>query len=319
MIRPPKPFLYRQPHPDRLPKRKLVTLCAAGINNKKVIIVFDSKLSFYGGTFSADRMAFKMRGSGHAEWAVLFSGENSHLVPMLEAIKEAGRRLQKNTLRNASRIWSKAYRSERQRIIETEVLSKHDIGSYDEYLKLKKTEPQFFEAVTQEIEKVEQDWNLLFCGFDGEGEPHVFVIAEHGKIQYCDIEGFAVIGSGTWPAIVSLTSMQYSSNMPYGRAIYSLLAAKFAAETAAEGVGEDTLFAILDYDKELSPILFSNEQISEARAMWKGMPRFPQGIEEHLGEQAGAIEREFKKASDLRASTSHRAPSLADSSQSQKP
>jgi hypothetical protein len=240
-------------------------------------------------------MAFKLRTVSHDDWLVMFSGENSALVPLLEAIAEAGKKLKNNTLRNASRLWSKAYRLERKHIIETEVLARHDVQSYGEYLALKTSDANFFEVLSKEIEKVEEGWNLLFCGFDGHRAPHLFIVAECGKIQYCDIEGFAVIGSGAWPAIVSLTSLQYSDRLSYGEAMYSLLAAKFSAETAAEGVGEDTVFGILSTDKEVSPIVLKDQTICDARKRWESMPRFPQDIVKQLSDEAVAFEDALKQ------------------------
>ena len=54
---------------------------------------------------------------------------------------------------------------ERKKIIETEILSQYDIGSYEEYRNLKHTEANLFEAITKEIKAAEENWFLLFCGF----------------------------------------------------------------------------------------------------------------------------------------------------------
>src|SRR6266403_328306 len=64
----------------------------------------------------------------------------------------------------------------RKKIIETEILSQYDLSSYQEYLDLKPTGVTLFDAITKEIRAAEENWYLLFCGFDDDGEAHIFVI-----------------------------------------------------------------------------------------------------------------------------------------------
>jgi hypothetical protein len=73
------------------------------------------------------------------------------------------------------------------------------------------------------------------------------------------------------------------------------LAAKFSAETAAEGVGEDTVFGILSTDKEVSPIVLKDQTICDARKRWESMPRFPQDIVKQLSDEAVAFEDALKQ------------------------
>jgi hypothetical protein len=64
-MKPPKPFPIPKRKSKRLPKRKPVTLCAAGIIRddfgSNIFAMSDMKLSFWNGAFSADRMALKVK------------------------------------------------------------------------------------------------------------------------------------------------------------------------------------------------------------------------------------------------------------------
>src|SRR5438477_5880258 len=211
-MKPPKPFLIPKRKSKRLPRRKPVTLCAAGISRRdlgsSIFVVSDTKLSFWNGAFSGDRMATKVT-SINDSWLAMIGGDVSAMVPFLSAIEDVAQKDKKNTLRNFARLCSRAYRDERKKIIETEILSQYDIGSYEEYRNLKHSEANLFDAITKEIKAADETWFLLFCGFDDERQPHIFIISENGKIQFCDTEGFAAIGLGASAFIVSMTAYPF--------------------------------------------------------------------------------------------------------------
>src|SRR5438034_3612711 len=166
-MKPPKPFPTPKRKSKRLHRRKPVTLCAAGISRRdfgsSIFVISDMKLSFWNGAFSGDRMATKVK-SINDSWLAMIGGDVSAMVPFLGAIEDAAQKDSKNTLRNFARLCSRTYREERKKIIETEILSQYDIGSYDEYRNLKHTEANLFEAITKEIKAAEENWFLLFCG-----------------------------------------------------------------------------------------------------------------------------------------------------------
>jgi hypothetical protein len=234
-----------------------VTLCAAGISydeKPSIVLICDKKVSFFGGHFAGENIALKVT-TIHESWSVMFAGENSPLVPLVDAIKSSAWRSSQNTLRKFARLCSALYRGERKKIIETDILSKYDISSYGEYRALLKTDSSLYDAITKDIETMEEQWNLLFFGYDKNGQPHVFVITEYGKIQFCDIEGFAAIGSGAWAAVMTLALLRYNQRKGLGDCVYRLLAAKFTAEQTADGVGEDTLIAVMNGKHTLYPSL----------------------------------------------------------------
>jgi len=269
-----------------------VTICAAGISGPRIIAVYDRKLSFFGGQISAEGVAWKQR-QVNKQWDVLFAGDVSTLTPMLDAIQEAGKKCREKGLRQFARVCARAYRAERERIIEDEVLPDYDLSTYAEYLALKSGDPDLFEAIGTKISAAEEGWHLLFCGFDEKRKPHLFVISDRGKIQYCDAHGFAAIGSGGYAAYIALASYPYNSNLDREDAAYCLLAAKFAAESA-EGVGMETvLHVLLPGDAWSSFVL--DTTVSSIREKWRTLPRIPAGaadeIKEALEKYDGALSR----------------------------
>jgi 20S proteasome alpha/beta subunit len=270
-----------------------VTICAAGINQAagsptSIITVCDRKLSW--GPISAEGMAWKIQ-TVHRKWRVMFAGPISHMVPLVDAVKFAAANAPENRLRSFARLCSRAYRAERRNIIETEILGQYDIESYAAYLALKESDRDFFDLLTEEIKKVEEGWSLLFLGFDESDRPHLFVISEFGKIQYCDAEGFAAIGSGAWTAYAALSRSGFNRFIRRGEAMYSILAAKFAAE-AAEGVGEETIFLVVkptDKAAHTVPVLIT-EHVNTIREKWRKLPRIPDGVVDGLEIDIGQTE-----------------------------
>jgi 20S proteasome alpha/beta subunit len=265
-----------------------MTLCAAGISNhnskKRIVVICDRKLSFFGGSFAGDGMALKVVAI-HQTWSVMFAGDTSSLVALVDALQSTVWKTTKNTIRDFARLCSKVYREERKKIIETNILSEYDIDTYQEYLDLRKTDSSLFEALTETISKTEEGWNLLFFGYDQDGEPHVFVISEYGKITFCDTEGFAAIGSGAWAAMVTLVSLHYSQSMPVEDAVYRILVSKFVAEKAADGVGEETFVAVLDGEQSFPKMLtIADELINDLREEWISRSVVPGGSLDQIGE-----------------------------------
>ena len=145
----------------------------------------------------------------------------------------------------------------------------------------------------------EQEWNLLFTGFDQTGRPHIFVITEFGKIQYCDTQAFAVIGSGTWAAQYTLTRSGFNKNLSRGDAAYALLAAKFAAESA-DGVGENTAFMIFKPTDQLGRTVsgLNATDIEKIKVAWKSSALIPVGVSQTLESYIAESERESRRKID---------------------
>jgi hypothetical protein len=261
----------------RLPRGKIVTMCAAVINEernqpKAILAVNDTRFSW--GELSMDS-GWKMQ-TVHRRWRVMFAGPVSPVTALIDAVKTEVASAKTTPYRAFARQCAKAYREERRRLIESEILGEHDIHSYAEYEALKNTSDNaLYEAIREKIKKEEQEWNLLFIGFDDVGKPHIFVITEYGKIQWCDLFAFAAIGSGAWIAHHALAQFGYNRFMARSEATYGLLAAKFASESA-DGVGKKTGFLILkDADRLGRTVPGLNvKDIRTIKQDWEGLPRY---------------------------------------------
>ncbi len=178
-------------------------------------------------------------------------------------------------------------------------MAEYDINSYAEYRDLKEGDRPLFDSITDKIRTEEQEWNLLFVGFDNVGRPHIFVITEYGKIQWCDAIGFATIGSGAWTAQNALARFGFNRFMQRGEAAFGLLAAKFASE-AADAVGETTWFLQLSAGDPLGKTVagISKNDIQKTKTAWKEMPKVPDGAAGYLEEALTLSEQEPRRNID---------------------
>jgi hypothetical protein len=168
--------------------------------------------------------------------------------------------------------------------------------------------------LTEKIRKIEQKWNLLFFGFDKHDRPHIFVITEYGKIQWCDAEGVAAIGSGAWVFWTALAQYGYNRHAERGEAVWAMLSSKFAAEKA-EGVGEQTVLLISKATDRLGYTVSGllPKDINDARERWRSLARIPDGIARELEvkiskeEQDGSFEVSNPLRGYLRQSVARKA------------
>lgn len=121
-------------------------------------------------------------------------------------------------------------------------------------------------------------WHFLVCGFDAEGKPHIFKIAD--KASDCDMVGFGSIGSGTYLADYYFCSYSYEKTLPMSEVIYCVLAAKFTAERA-DAISGGTMASIIrpgqTYFPNGVPVIAPNV-IEEIRQKWESLPRLPDGV-----------------------------------------
>ncbi len=104
-----------------------------------------------------------------------------------------------------------------------------------------------------------------------------------GKIEYCDLTGFACVGSGGWAAYASLAAHPYNVNLYPGEAIYSLLVAKFCAESS-HGVGDTTAFMTIRPTDKLNRSVsgLTPQSINKLREKWESMKKVPDGVADEL-------------------------------------
>ena len=193
-----------------------MTICIAAITDSNqwpmIVAACDRKVSF--GNWDSSQGAMKISGL-NKDWSVMFSGSVSAMTAMVDAIMERTKRLRPTGLRPFARLCRQVYLSERKPLLESDVLGDYDIYNYAEYTALRKSDPTFHQEVTKKIREAEQDWNLLFAGFDKNKRAHIFTITECGRIDFSpDRIGFAAIGSGAPRAQVSLSAYPFKKISP---------------------------------------------------------------------------------------------------------
>jgi 20S proteasome alpha/beta subunit len=90
---------------------------------------------------------------------------------------------------------------------------------------------------------VQENWSLLFAGFDDTGSPHIFVIAGSGNVEYCDFQGRAAIGPGSLATRLWMSFYGYASPMKLADQVFGSVSAKFFAERASD-VGKETIVVV---------------------------------------------------------------------------
>jgi len=266
----------------RFPERResKLTVCVAGIHKSYgknlIIAAFDRKLTTMGGYHSSDGPAWKMSGLNN-KWYALLAGDVSAMTAIADAVKAGVRGTSGLNFRDFARHSLKHYKEERKRLVESEVLTKYDVDSYREYLSLKQSDRKLFDAISEKVSDFDDGLNLIMCGFDKDKSAHVFAITGPGNVQFCDIPGRAVAGSGAHAAHFSLDRHPYDKSRPLGECIYAVLAAKFSAE-AAEGVGRDTALFVLspELSKKDQAALFTRT-VNTVKDQWRSLPRIPEG------------------------------------------
>ena len=173
------------------------------------------------------------------------------------------------------------YRQERTKLIETEVLSLYDVNTYADYKTLKGTERDFYDAISEKIAEFDDYLKLMICGFEDDGTPHIFVIYGAGNLQFCDTQGYGVIGSGEYAAQISLDRHPYSKWERLGNCIFAILSAKFSAE-AADGVGPDSVLFVLKPNAGNLQAVLKPRALDEYKQKWKDLPKVPLGVVESL-------------------------------------
>lgn len=269
-----------------------MTVCIAGINRSNpqsfIIAACDRKVSFFGGWASAEGVAMKISGV-NKDWTVMFSGPVSPMTAIVDAIKEKAEKTKMMDMRPFAYLCRSIYREERKRLIESEILGDYDVDTYSEYVSLRKTDAQFHSEITKRIRDVEQDWSLLFAGFDKVRRAHIFTIQESGKIGFCDAHGFAAIGSGAWRALLTLSSYPFKRELPLSHSIFGIASAKFASEVA-DGVGKETILTILEPRTTAAPV-FTELGVTRLRKMWEELPRFPKEATTNVWQELEEFQR----------------------------
>jgi 20S proteasome alpha/beta subunit len=125
---------------------------------------------------------------------------------------------------------------------------------------------------------------LLLCGWlPGDSQPRIYTMDRDG-FHSQGIDGFAAIGSGQEAAVTSLMFQGYSQHSVYTKVVAQVCIAKFMAEYS-DGVGKTTISWVVDSDEKYS-FFIQPYEIERIRKFWMdaGMPRYPEGVEDFIGD-----------------------------------
>jgi len=177
------------PKSQRFPKGQPMTVCIASIHRDKkrgpsIIAASDRRISLFGGWFS-DEGRSKFR-SIHSEWQALFAGGTEETKLMLDAITLAMKKVKANRLERVVNCCRQAYAKQRVRLIETQVLPDFDVSAYLEYKALRQSDEGLYAEITKAVQHAQENWSLLFAGFDEDSAPHIFVISGPGRVEPYD-------------------------------------------------------------------------------------------------------------------------------------
>jgi 20S proteasome alpha/beta subunit len=298
------PNLLRKPYIRPAIKANNMTIGVAAVAERKYIVTASDKA--LSAEIVSDDCIYKVV-PFHREWSAIFSGSDiSDVVPVMEMVKERFTNLD-NTHMNASEVMCKAYSEQLSKKIERLVLGRYQMSLVD----FLKNGRKYFRLgdhsmILQEIRSVILGCSFLVSGFDGAGEPHIFMVNEPGISQSCDKPGFWSVGSGGFSANTLLLHLGQNIDKPLEETIYNVCAAKFFSEKSL-GVGKETWFFIKTFgsDSLISPPFF----VEEIRAGWEtfGQPRIPnqtvQKIKTYLQEKKLEAVDINKRAEQLRGKT----------------
>lgn len=219
-----------------------MTVCIAAITlDKHIVTVSDTMVSNF--MSSADATAVKMH-SFAKDWEAMMSADDlTQCIPVIELAEKYFTK-RANTLQVARSCLKRAYQNHLSEMASDQVLGRYqiDVGTFRKSGKRCFTESQF-NALNEEIRKVEANWHFLAFGFDAKKTPHLFTVKEPGVDSVYDGIGFCAIGSGQYAAESLLFQLQQSAVCTMPKTLINLLCAKFAAEKV--GAGRDTYIFIM--------------------------------------------------------------------------
>jgi hypothetical protein len=276
--------------------RKAVTVCIAGIHEGRVgasiMLVCDRRVSVLGGWFSQDGNAKYTQ--VHTDWFGLFAGDVEETNLMLREVNRSLAALKAVPFETVVKRCRLAYAKVRKLLIETRVLPEFDVSTYRKFQELKRTDEVLYLTIKDKVTAVEENWNLLFAGFDNRRCPHLFIISGPGIVQYCDSQKYAAIGSGAFAALVWLAFYGYGSRRPIGELLFGVLSAKFFAEKASD-VGQTTLLSTVKSD--ISALFhFNNDEVSAVKKAWEGLAKYPDASAKDLENKMAMTYQMFSSA-----------------------
>jgi ATP-dependent protease HslVU (ClpYQ) peptidase subunit len=215
----------------------------------------------------------------------MFAGQLTNSDLIMDGIREDFAAEDKG---NIKAIVRRAYRKRFAQWSADRFLSQYDLDMKEFTTKGVETfgEARFGElsrAIDQDAANYQEQ--VLVVGWEKERKiPLIFSVSRDGLASHA-LDGIAAIGSGADVAISTMLVLEQSRHMTLEETIYSVAAAKFAAENC-EGVGKKTTMFIswkrTDDDPKGRPAgnFVQPEDLEELRRMWErhGKPRIPRQV-----------------------------------------
>jgi hypothetical protein len=236
--------------------RREMTICIAarcsgnGGLGRHIVTVSDMKLTT--GMYSSDMATLKLRHLS-ALWKCLVAGkfpQHRLLVdPLIELLcsDEAPK-----TYAGLMKAVTDAFIAANKKLAEESVLSGYGL-TIDEFVKRRSDlGDSLYERLWSEIGRVKIGCDLLVCGFDDGGLPHVCIASNPTEenpsfMMDCDFPGFATIGTGGYIADSYLYACEQNPASHLVPTIYNTMCAKFLAESASD-VGETSYLYVFGSD-----------------------------------------------------------------------
>jgi len=152
-----------------------------------------------------------------------------------------------------------------------------------------------YSSLIKAINDFDTQTNVMICGFDANGCPHIMTIAEPGTCLSFDSLGYHAVGIGAEAALVRLAGMDTDRNEPVGKIIYGVFDAKVSTEIF-QGIsyewdgevlarGKDSaqkvprpLIATLDRVYRAFPRSPFDDTFKEPRGWWKKLDAYARRI-----------------------------------------
>ena len=218
-----------------------MTVCVAAFAEKsKALVMVSDKALTHSSVYGADTDIQKMLHVGKSNWRALVAGDPSFAK---KVIRDAASEIQKDKTINETQFAmmncvSRSYQKSREesvvdqiltpRLLTKELLTKELlVGRRSELLPLPGS---YSDDVLRELRAFQAQCDLLLCGFDSGGTPHIFSVVEPGVSIDHDMSGYHAIGSGAAFAIAKLLSWDVNRNRPLAEVLYRAFDAKAHAE-----------------------------------------------------------------------------------------
>ena len=131
---------------------------------------------------------------------------------------------------------------------------------------MRQADEGLYAEIAKVVQHAEEDWNLLFAGFDEDSVPHIFVISGPGRVETHDYISRAAIGTGAFAALFWMSYQDFATRPGIGDAVLGTLWAKLFAERASD-VGGQTIVTVMRPNRDYA-IGLGDEEVRGAREAW---------------------------------------------------